>query len=165
MHTLRVFLFTMIAVLLLQPAFSIPVLAFQQPVAAQEKAQEKDDPSAFTDRVAARLLDQFKEGLEGRMVKKALGSFDLSRMSGGPAFKNQITAFLNQFETVRIHFNLLETSTTGAEASATVDVEMEENLPGDVSAPVHKHAQLRFVAQNGSKGWKFTDVQPRSFFS
>jgi hypothetical protein len=165
MHTFRLFVLAIIAVLLLQPVSGNATFAFLQPVAAQEKAQEKDDPSAFTDRVAARLLDQVKEGLEGRMVKKALGSFDLSRMTGGPAFKNQVTAFLNQYETVRIHFNLLETSTTGAEASATVDVEMEENLPGDVSAPVHKHAQLRFVAQNGSKGWKFTDVQPRSFFS
>jgi hypothetical protein len=104
-------------------------------------------------------------GLESRIVKKTLGAFDLSRMSGGPAFKNQITALLNQYESVRIHFNLVETSTTGAEGTAVVDVEMEENPPGDVSAPVHKRVQLRFVAQSGPKGWKFVDVQPRSFFS
>jgi hypothetical protein len=143
----------MAAVLLLQP------LSANQPTAAQEK-----DGSAFTDRIAAQLLDQIREGLESRIAKKTLGAFDLSRMNGGASFKNQITALLNQYDSVRVHFNLIETSTTGAEATAVVDVEMEENLPGDVSAPVHKHAQLRFVAQNGSKGWKFTDVQPRSFF-
>jgi len=161
MHTFRLFVLAMIAVLLLQPISGNAVFAFSQPAAAQEK----DDPAVFTDRIAARLLDQFREGLEARMAKKALDAFDLARMNGGQAFKNQITAFLNQYETIRVHFNLIEISSTGAEAAATVDVEMEENLPGDVSAPIHKHAQLRFTAQNGAKGWKFTDVQPRSFFS
>ena len=156
----RKLLFVTIAVLLLRVS-SHPVFAFQQ----QPAPQGKDDPSAFTDRVAAQLLDQVREGLQSRISKKTLGAFDLSRMSGGPAFKNQITALLNQYESVRIHFNLIETSTTGAEATALVDVEMEGNLPGDVSAPIHKHAQLRFVAQSGAKGWKFIDVQPRSFFS
>lgn len=165
MHPFRLFVLVMIAVLLLQPISGNAVFAFPQPVAAQEKAQGKDDPSAFSDRRAARLLDQLREGLEARMAKKALDAFDLARMNGGPAFKNQITAFLNQCETIRVHFNLIEISTTGAEAAATVDVEMEENLPGDISAPIHKHAQLRFTAQNGAKGWKFTGVQPRSFFS
>jgi hypothetical protein len=138
-----------------------------QPLSANQTAapQEKDSPAAFTDQVAAQLLDQIREGLESRIVKKTLGAFDLSRMSGGPAFKNQITALLNQYESVRIHFNLVETSTTGTEGTAVVDVEMEENPPGDVSAPVHKRVQLRFVAQSGPKGWKFVDVQPRSFFS
>jgi hypothetical protein len=154
----RSFVLAIIAVLLLQPVSGNPALAFQQ-------SQPKDGPGAFTDQIATRLLDQIKEGLEGHMAKKMLDSFDISRMTGGPVFKEQIVAFVSQYETVRIHFNLLETSTSGAEAIALVDMEMEENPPGDVSAPVHKHTQLRFVAQNGAKGWKFTDVQPRSFFT
>jgi hypothetical protein len=164
MRIFKTVLLITIAVLLL-PASANPVFAFQQSVESQEKQLEKENPAAFTDRAAAQLLDQIREGMQSRIVKKTLGAFDLSRMSGGPAFKNQITALLNQYESVRIHFNLIETSTAGAEATAVVDVEMEENLPGDVSAPIHKHAQLRLVAQSGAKGWKFTDVQPRSFFS
>jgi len=155
MPIFKFFMLTVIAVLLLQPVSGNPAYAFQQ----------QDAPGAFTDQIATRLLDQIKEGLEGHMAKKTLGSFDLSRMTAGPAFRNQITAFMNQYETVRIHFNLLETSTTGAEATALVDMEMEQNLSGDVSAPVRKHAQIRFTAQSGTKGWRFTDVQPRSFFS
>src|SRR5205807_4455611 len=142
---------------------AIAALLLLQPLSANQSApQEK---SEFTDRTASQLLDQIKQGLESRISKKALNAFDLARMNGGAAFKNQITAMLGQYEFVRSHFSLLETSTNGNEATAVVDVEMEENLPGDVSAPVHKHAQLRFTAQNGPKGWKFTDVQPRSFFS
>ena len=154
MYISKCSILAMAAVLLLQP------LSANQSAAPQEK-----DASAFTDQVAAQLLDQIRQGIESRNLKKILGAFDLSRMSGGPVFKNQITAWLNQYESVRIHCNVLETTTTGAEGSAIVDVEMEANSPGDVSAPVHKHAQLSFVAQKGARGWKFTDVQPRSFFS
>lgn len=158
MRIFRLLVVATIAVALLASLSGNPALASQQ-------SQQKDAPVEFTDQIATRLLDQIKEGLEGHMAKKALDSFDISRMTGGPAFKNQITAFVSQYETVRIHFNLLETSTAGAEGIALVDMEMEENPPGDVSAPVHKHTQLRFVAQNGTKGWKFTDAQPRSFFT
>jgi hypothetical protein len=161
MRILRSFVVIAILVELQQPIIGNSALAFQQPAAAQQK----DGSVVFTERVAAGLLDQVKQGLEGHMAKKTLDSFDLSRMGGGAAFKNQIAAFLNQYESIRFRFNLLETSTNGAEATAVVDVEMEENLPGDVSAPIHKHAQLRFVAQNSPKGWKFTGVEPRSFFS
>src|SRR5581483_10497114 len=139
----------------------IAALLLLQPLSANQTAtQEKAE---FTERTASQLLDQIKEGLESRISKKVLNAFDLSRMNSSAAFKNQITAMLGQYEFVRVHFSLLETSVNGPEASAVVDVEMEENPPGDVSAPVHKHAQLRFTAQNGPKGWKFTDVQPRSF--
>jgi hypothetical protein len=86
-------------------------------------------------------------------------------MTGGQSFKDQITAFLDQHESIRVHFNLVETSTTGAESVAIVDVEMEEDQRSDIAAPGHKHAQLRFVAQNTPAGWRFTDVQPRSFFT
>ena len=144
----------------------VGVLLFQPPSVNQTvAAQEQNGAAAFTDQTAAQLLDQIKDGLQARIVKRTLDAFDLSRMSAGPAFRNQIAALVNQYESIRIHFNLIETATTEAEGTAVVDVEMEENPPGDVSAPVHKRAQLRFTALRGSKGWKFTDVQPRSFFS
>jgi hypothetical protein len=138
-----------------------------QPLSANQAgiAQGQNDAAAFTDQIAAQLLDQIKDGLQSRIVKRTLDAFDLSRMSGGAAFRNQIVALLSQYESIRIHFNLIETSTTGTEGTAVVDVEIEETPPGDVSAPVYKRAQLRFVAQRGPKSWKFTDVQPRSFFA
>jgi hypothetical protein len=48
---------------------------------------------------------------------------------------------------------------------ATVDLEMEADLRDDNRPPVRKQARLRFVAVKSADGWKFTDVQPRSFFS
>src|SRR6202165_71011 len=140
MRTLKLLILAVITV-------ALPASISGSPALASRQSQQKDAPAAFTDQIATRLLDQIKEGLEAHMAKKALDSFDISRMTEGPAFRNQITAFVSQYETIRIHFNLLETSATGAEGIMLVDMEMEENKPNDVSAPVHKHPQLRFVAQ------------------
>src|SRR5947209_16919743 len=75
---------------------AIAALLLLQPLSANQSApQEKAE---FTDRTASQLLDQIKQGLESRISKKALNAFDLSRMNGGPAFKNQVTAMLNQYE-------------------------------------------------------------------
>jgi hypothetical protein len=48
--------------------------------------------------------------------------------------------------------------------AADVDVEMEAT-PRDNSVPVHKQNRLKFEASDGPSGWKFTALQPRSFFS
>jgi hypothetical protein len=46
-----------------------------------------------------------------------------------------------------------------------VDAEMEAEPRNGGGAPLHKQGTLRFVAEPTSSGWKFTDVQPRAFFS
>jgi len=89
-------------------------------------------------------------------------------MNGGPAFKEQWTAFFNQYDEIRIHFQLTETSMEGTQGVALVEAEMEcshEDPQSSVTPPAHKHAQLRLVAIQGLGGWKFADVQPRTFFS
>jgi len=123
-------------------------------------AQAKED-SSFNEHTASRLLDQIAEGLNGRSARKTLGAFDLSRMNGGTSFKDQVTAFINQTDSIRIHFKLIEVT----ENTAVADVEMDATFTSDLAAPQHKHIQLQFTAEKGGKGWKFIDVQPRAFFS
>ena len=115
----RKLLFVTIAVLLLRVS-SHPVFAFQQ----QPAPQGKDDPSAFTDRVAAQLLDQVREGLQSRIVKKTLGAFDLSRMSGGPAFKNQMLEKM-EGELGEHHSGELRRESAEAKAQRIVAEELE----------------------------------------
>ena len=126
---------------------------------------QKDAPalgdSNLSEHIASRLLDQIAEGLNGRSARKTLNAFDLSRMNGGASFRDQVTAFINQTDTIRIHFKLIEVT----ENTAVVDIEMDAAFTSDLAAPQHKHMQLRFAAENGRNGWKFTDVQPRAFFS
>jgi hypothetical protein len=45
-----------------------------------------------------------------------------------------------------------------------VEAEMEAD-PRDNGLPVHKRARLTLIAEKSKGGWKFTGVEPRSFFS
>src|SRR5947207_9050015 len=123
--------------------------------------QTQDAANAFSDAIASRLLSTVREGLEAHMSRKMLGAFDLAKMSGGSAFRDQITVFFNQYESIRVHFKLQEV--TGN--VAVVDAEMEMNPGSDIGAAQHKHLQLRFTVAGTAGGWKFVDVNPRSFFS
>jgi len=125
----------------------------------------QDDTAAFTTQAATSLLNQLREGLEGHMQKQMLDAFDLSRMSGGQAFKNQAIAFLDHNDSIRIHFHVREASMQEGKGVTVVDVEMELEQNNSTKPPVRRKAQLRLVAENGGQGWKFTDVQPRTFFN
>jgi hypothetical protein len=122
------------------------------------------DTAGFTTQTATGLLNQVREGLQGHMQKQMLDAFDLSRMSGGQSFKNQVAAFFDRNDSVRIHFHVRETSMQDGQGITVVDMEMELEHENSTSPPVRRKAQLRLIAENGPHGWKFTDVQPRAFF-
>lgn len=125
------------------------------------RSQDQQTSGAFTESAAAKLLSQMAEGLQGHSSKKILGAFDVARMDGGASFKEQITAFLNQYETIRVHFKLGEVK----DGTVTVDAELDATPRDSLTPPEHKKLQLTFTADNGSGSWKFVDVQPRTFFS
>lgn len=128
--------------------------------ASTVRAQATED-STFTEQAASKLLNQVVEGLNGRTTRKMLSAFDLNRMNGGAVFKGQISAFFNQTDSIRVHFNLREVT----DNVVVVDAEMDVTSRGDLTPPQHKSMQLRFTGEKGRNGWKFIDVQPRSFFS
>lgn len=131
-------------------------------------AQNKPSPQAdnsFSPHIASQLLSQVREGVEGRSQKKMFAAFALNKMENGPLFKQQIAGLFNRTETIRVHLNLVEASATAeTQASVQVDAEMEAD-PRDNSLPVHRRARVTFTVEKTAVGWKFVDVQPRSFFS
>jgi hypothetical protein len=127
--------------------------------------QSPSKDNSFSDSVASELLDRFVSGLVTRNQRKLLGACDFARMSDGARFQQQINSFLAQAGTIRIHYSRLRTSSEGAKGVATAMVEMEADSRDENILPVHKQAQLRLLAENTAAGWRFTDVQPREFFS
>ncbi len=125
----------------------------------------KPEEIGFDDRVAAQLMHQIGDALVARNPKKMLDAFDVAKMTDGPLFRQQINSFFGQTGTIRVHFNLVEATMEDGKGVAKVDAEMEANLRDDSLTPVRKQAQLRFVAEKSAGGWKWTDVEPRSFFS
>jgi hypothetical protein len=133
------------------------------PQAKPGTPQAKDN--SFTLDTASRLLDQLTAGLVARNQSKMLGVFDLSKMTDGPLFRQQVTAFFAQTGNIRFHFNILEVSMDGNKGVVEAAVEMDAEVREAITPPLRKQATLRLVAESGSAGWKFTDVQPRAFFS
>lgn len=134
------------------------ILLFMQGTAGGQSDSAGD---VFTEGAASKLLRQMAEGLQGHSARKMLGAFDLDRMDGGALFQQQITAFFNEYETIRVHFKLVEVK----EGAAIVDAEMDATPPENSGPPQHKSLQIRLSAARVAAGWKFIDVQPRNFFS
>lgn len=137
---------------------------FAGTIAFTALAQSAPDQKAFSTRDASALLNQINDALVNRSAGKFLSAFNLSRMENSQLFQQQITSFIAHTDSIRMHFNLTSARMNGDHGDATVDVQMEADR-GNGGTPLHKEATLSFVATKAGSGWKFTDVQPRSFFS
>lgn len=132
--------------------------------AAQAAPQTPPAQNAFTKGDASALLGQIRAGLIARQAKTFLSAFDLAQMNDGQLFRQQVQSFISHTDSIRLHFNLTRADMDGDKAVAAADVEMEADT-GSGSTPLYKQATLDFVAERTSSGWKFIDVQPRTFFS
>ena len=131
---------------------------------AQDTPHQPPAPRAFDQQSASRLLLQLSESLQGHSQKQFFALFDLARMKDGPLFKQQASSFFNQTESIRVHLNLVDTSADGDKANIAVDAEMEAE-PRNGGPIARRNERLNFVVANSGNGWKFIDVQSRSFFS
>ena len=136
------------------------LLLLSSPSLQISRAQSQDLADVFTESAASKLLNQVAEGLHGHSSRKMLGAFDLSRMNGGAVFKEQITAFFNQYESIRVHFKLVEVN----DNIAIINAEMDQTPRSAITPPQHKSMELQFTAEKEANGWKFVDVRPRGFF-
>ena len=129
-----------------------------------QKSQAPPTQNAFAKADASALLNQMKQGLIVRQAKLFLASFDLAQMSDGQLFRQQVQSFISHTDSIRIHFNVTRAAMEGDKGFASADVEMEADT-GSSTVPLYKQASLNFTAERVSSGWKFIDIQPRSFFS
>jgi hypothetical protein len=155
--------------LLLSQISAEPTIGYSLPqsqAVSVSQTEPKPRPEAFTDREASDLLRQISQGLVSRNQNQVLSAFDLSRMQNGVLFRQQIVSFIAHAENIRLYFHLAQVLATADKNEAEATVEMEADQRGSSNAtPVHKQTRLHLTAQNTSSGWKFTDVQPRGFFS
>ena len=134
---------------------------------ASPQATPQQPAPAATDssvQIASRLLQQLGLGLKGHSQRKVLAVFDFPQMTRGMLFKEQITNFLFQTESIRLHANLMESAVDGDRATMTVEAEMELE-PRNGGPHSRRSERVTFVAARNDGEWKFVDVQPRSFFS
>lgn len=146
---------------LLLASLVLPVCVGTAQAAPQQKPPAEN---VFTDQDASALLRQLSEALEGHSQKKLLALFDLSQMKDSALFKQQINLFFSQAESIRVHLNLIETNAENERPTFAVDAEMEVE-PTNGGPMVRQNERLTFTVARVGNGWKFIEVQPRSFFS
>jgi hypothetical protein len=118
---------------------------------------------AFTDKTASELLLQMSETLEAHSLKRFMALFDVSQMKSGGLFRQQVTLFFSQTDSIRVHLNLVETAVENERATLSVDAEMDTQ-PNNGPA-WRKNEQLTLVLASAGGSWKIVDIQPRSFFA
>jgi hypothetical protein len=126
---------------------------------AQSPSQAPQRISCAED--ASKVLMQMSEALEGHSQKQFLALFDLDKMQDGEIFKQQISLYFSQTESIRVHMNMGEVVVNGQNATVFVDAEIEAE-PRNGGPVAHKNEQITFIV---SPNCKFIDVQPRGFFS
>ena len=125
--------------------------------------QQAPPQSAFDEKAASQMLLQLSEALQDHSENPFLALFDLEKMKDGALFKQQISSFYSQTESIRVHMNLGEITDEGGSVTVSVDAEMEAE-PRNGGPIARQNEMITFTVAN-SGGWKFVDVQPRSFFS
>src|SRR6202035_5896520 len=83
------------------PAQSLCARSFPaQSLPAQN--QQSPSQSAFDEKAASQMLLQLSEALQGHSQKQFLALFDLDKMKDGALFKQQISSFYSQTESIRV---------------------------------------------------------------
>jgi hypothetical protein len=141
----------------LLPAQSFPAQSFSV------QNQQAPPQSAFDEKLASQMLLQLSEALQGHSQKQFLALFDLEKMKDGALFQQQISSFYSQTESIRVHMNLGEITDEGGSVTVSVNAEMEAE-PRNGGPIARQNEMITFTVANAG-GWKFVDVQPRSFFS
>ncbi|MGC2322773.1 MAG: hypothetical protein WA463_09105 [Terriglobales bacterium] len=132
----------------------------------KDKGSQDDlNTEVFSTAVANNVLNDLRDGLEGHTPRLLLSAFDRDKMDGYLEFEDQIQAFFNRYESFRVYFRIVQSSTDGPKGIVLVDIQLEEIPRGATSPPVRKNGQMRFELERGKKGWKIVDFNPRTFFS
>lgn len=143
---------------------AVGIVVFCSQGAGQASPNSPPAQNSFTKTDASALLNQMKQGLIARQAKTFLASFDLGQMSDGQLFRQQVQSFIAHTDSIRIHFNITKADMEGDKGVASADVEMEADTASS-TLPLYKQATLNFTAAREASGWKFIEVQPRTFFS
>ncbi|HWR34843.1 MAG TPA: hypothetical protein VN622_03095 [Clostridia bacterium] len=118
----------------------------------------------FSEEVANAVLNDIRNGLEGHNQRRVLSAFDAEKMDGYLSFEDQIQSYLEFYESFRVYFRIIQTSTDGLKGIVLAEFQIE-GTPRSGGNAVRRSNQLRFELERGKEGWKIVDFRPRRFFS
>ena len=145
-----------------------PVRA-QQPAGAADAGKSsrpdvlKDEQ--FSDAVANALLSRIADGFTRRNPRLLLSAFDARRFDGYALFADRMRARLEQHDSFRAYFRILDTTPQDARAMVNVELQVEQSYSPAGRPPVRSSGQARFTFERGAAGWRIVDVAPRGLLT
>ena len=128
-------------------------------------SQDQFDSAVFSEQIANNVLSDLRDGFEGHSDRLALSAFDEDKMDGYLTFEDQLQAMFEKYDSFRVHYRIVQSTTEGSKGVILVDWQMEEIPRGGSSPPMRRDGQIRFELERGRKGWKIVDFNPRGIFS
>ena len=135
----------------------------QQQGAGSTKGTTPVPGSVFAEADAVRVLSEMRQALESNNRGRLLKLFDTRRMPGFAVFRNELTAFLETYDTVRMGYHVTQVTVDGEFGSVIADVTLE-GAPSNQAANFRKSARVRLVCAWDGKSWKIADFSPRDLF-
>jgi len=155
----RIFVLLLLTALVLTPIAAPPLSA----QSGKKPPEVAADRAVFDERAAALVLGHIRDGLEAHSQRVLLSAFDADKMDGYLSFSDQVDAYFTRYESFRVTYHILQTSQDNGRGVILADFQVENTPRGGGRISLH-HGQLRFELEDGAKGWRSVDMDPRGFF-
>ena len=135
----------------------------------EQKEQKKSkggegDPDGGTRKILSRVIRNFKNTLEGRSPSRLREIIDRKKFYDFPRFEEGVTDFLRSAGEMRVFIRESSVEVKDKHAVMVVDAELRFSARSDNSPSKTRRERITFDFQRTDRGWKITEIKPRSFF-
>ncbi|MFQ5925823.1 MAG: hypothetical protein ACE5MH_00120 [Terriglobia bacterium] len=117
-----------------------------------------------TRKVLSQVLRRYQTGFESLSVSSVSDGIDAQRFYDYPRFEEGVTVFLQSVGELRLFTREVSVQVEGDRAVMIVDAEMVFARRDTPSPRERRTSQITFDFQRTPRGWKITEIKPRSFF-
>ncbi len=147
-------------------ASQVAAQARQEPPPEQEEPNgSSQEPLTLTEQVIRDVLEPLQRGIEEHSLARVLSVFDPQETPDYAQLRDQMRAFLTQYESVRFRYKVLQVTSEKDQAFAIADIDMAATPADDTKFPVQRSTQMRFQMKLEGKGWKLVGFKPADFFT
>ena len=151
-----------------------PAKAQTAPGSQQEQATPNNTPSHsgssdqasdFSEQIIREVLGKLHDGMQAHNLEEILSVFDPQITPNFPELRDQMRAFLTQYDGIEFRYKLLQVSSEKENGYATCDIDLDAVATDDSQMPIRRSVQMRFQLRRGAKEWKVVGFKPADFFS
>jgi len=132
----------------------------------EKPGQEAPPPAKDINREVTQILRDLQFSLEGSSSRGFLALIDSAKFDDYPRFQDNIERLMNE-DSIRAYFRTVNTSPNAAEGKAQtiLDAEMEISRKNSLGQAQRRKQQLVIDFENTRRGWRITNITPRSYFN